>query len=405
MKIHILRIVVYAALAIYLLLGAFGYNERGLSYKYPLVGYVGAFLLLSISAAMLVLMWASYVTRIPRKYSHQIHEEIHKDFIGAANSTLASKNIEPLSLGDDCKLHILGNMHYDYFNFNLICGLEYMGKIIPFHLDNPLIISYLGKVPVISICVHKIGFDLLKITRHRDCCPYYDSNIFKDPDSHGYKFSSFAEYEDVFAKIEKLIPELFLKAQFEDAPLAYCVEVCRLEVERVHMQEYNELTGRYDERYPSGTQVFYNSMYRDLDMLAGGVENAKSEIKDRFARYVNDISIRRNAKSILKYPKKETEVYGHSVARIVINNIDRNKLDDIKAKKWVAENGSKITSAEIMLYYYRESLRNRGNFGFPHIKRLLLNGSKVPMEVISLKNKYKNIAINEAKLLENKLLI
>lgn len=179
MTIHIVRIVVFTSLSIYLLSGAFGYIEHGFAYKHPWVGFIVAFLLLSISAAMSVLVWVSLVTRVPRKSGYERNEERNKNFIGAANSTLASKHIEPLSLGDDCRLHVLGSMHYDYFNFNLICGLEYMGKMIPFHLDNPLIISYIGNVPVISICAYNIGFDLLKITRHRDCCPYYSKDFLK----------------------------------------------------------------------------------------------------------------------------------------------------------------------------------------------------------------------------------
>ena len=166
------------------------------------------------------------------------------------------------------------------------------------------------------------------------------------------------------------------------------------------MQENNELTGEYDAS-PTGTLVFYNSMYRDLDMLAGAVEYAKAEIKNRFAKYINDVLIRRNAKAILKDPKKEkVVVYGHSVAKLIIRNMDSIRKDNIEAKKWIAEYGSNITSAEVMLNYYRESLRNRGMFGFQHIKRLLLNGSKVPMAMILLRNDYTNIAIEEAKLLE-----
>lgn len=386
----------YAALAVYLFLRAIEHIRHSAEFKHTWIGLVGGSLMLLIALVMLIIIWAKIVASAPYTYAYKRNEEKHKSFIGTANSTFRSQAIKPLYLDDNCSLHVLGHIHYDYFNFNLICGLKYKDKTIPFHINNPLIISYLENVPVISICVNNIGFDLLKIPKHRDCCPYYDKDFFPDPNFHGYKFENFDEYEEIYSKIEKLVQTLFLNTKFGEAIFAYCVEVCRFEAEYMQMQENNELA----KDYSSGNKlIFHDSIYRDLDSLAGIVEDSQAELKNRFAKYIDDKILYYDAKSILKKKKtKKNNVVQQSMAKIIIIGLDSKKESAIEAKKWLAEYGNKITSAEILLSFYREAIRSR-KFGLAHIKSLILSGNKVPVSILTTKNEYANIAVEKAKLL------
>jgi len=349
--------------------------------------------------------WISKGSLKDRVQSYKKNEQSIKNFRIRVSEALIGKSRLEVKSSEDFRLKIIGLISgceppdFDYIGV-LIKG----SKVIPFRIQSPLALTELDSVPIISLCITHVGFDLNKLARHRDWSPSYDRNVFSDKDFHGYEFESESELKEVKFEIQKGIKKLFLSPLIENKPLAYCVEACfwgkewpyKYKSTTVTVQETNSI-------YTSSSNYAYeNSNYRTLfslcDFLGDAIDNCK--LNARISRYISDH--RRNKDYLLALKTKkaiedgqEIEIQAKRMSNFFIKVKEMDDEEKSMISSWLNNNEVDKLTADSLLNQFEEWIKENKtpSFKWNILKIINLKNNKVANKVFEMQK----TAIERAK--------
>ncbi|MEZ5690742.1 MAG: hypothetical protein R3D71_03630 [Rickettsiales bacterium] len=391
----------------FMLFGAYLINRGYIVYsdysehiaKYSLDFIIGGLLWLW-SVTYIVVYWLSKGTTKERWRSYKKREQSIKDFrVRVSNSLIGKKYLEA-EISDNTKLKMIGYVNgCESPPFDFIGCIIKNGQPIPFRLQLPLIIIEIDSVPIVSLCLTHIGFDLKMLSRHRDWSPSYDKTIFPNNEFHGYEFKSKDEYEEIKQEISDGTKKLFIQSVIDGKPLAYCVEVCfwgkewPYEYHSKDTPSYKLETGTI---YSTASNYLYeDSDYRSLFSLCDYLDDAVGSTKLN-ARVYDYVSNRRINKSIKNRDFSETLAKGLSNLREAEEKVN----NDIN--EWIKKHNIKALSGITFLEEYKKWETEKKNPSFKReiLKRILLKNRKFGEEVFAIRNKVIETAKAEARLLD-----